>query len=119
MSNLDQRLRELEEALAMADNTLKNENKKEILSKLSNTDNVTTITKFHVIGVSIPFLAILGLYFIKPKFVMITDKKSGKQILCPKRLLMFAFLITIASYLGLYGLKYFKIYSARGSRVSG
>ena len=103
MSDIEEKLRQLEETLKDTETALHQE-KATMSGSKDKTDGSdaeqSCFPYTYVIGGLIPLLTLAGLYFSEPKFV--TKKVKGKQVVCMKKLFMYTGIITAVGLVIMY-----------------
>lgn len=99
MTDFDQRIQELEEALLDTETVIR---EKATMSNQEDTES-RCIQYIYIVGIAIPLLTAGILYFLKPKFI---KKKASKKI-NTNSLLMWVAIITIVGWVLLGVIKYY------------
>lgn len=109
MTDIEERLRQLEDTLTNTESVLQREK-----ASMPNSDDNTSGTEsgsgikcfpyVYIIGVVIPLITAAALYFAKPKWVSKKDK--GKQVVCMTSLLKWTLIISVIGWVGLYLVNY-------------
>lgn len=101
MSDIEERLSQLEETLINADSILQ----QDVGTMESGTESVEPVAKktvpyLYIAGALVPVLSAAGLYCMKPKWV--TKKQKGKQVVDMGSLLKWVIIITVVCWVAMY-----------------
>ncbi len=96
--DINKTIEDLEQAISKAEEEMHTTKKASLSSGFDFKANL-----LYIIGAAIPVVLVLAFYFIKPKFIL--DKKERIDYFS---LFKWVGLITIVSWLVLYGLHYYK-----------
>jgi hypothetical protein len=101
-------MEEFDKSLEDIENSINNIHTNQKAYMKNNKSKYNYKTYLYIIGILIPIISILILYFYKPKMVM--NKRKGKRRLCMRKLIMTVFLITIISWSILYLIYYLNLF---------
>ena len=97
MTDIEERLRQLEDTLTDTESVLQHE-------KMYMPEGQKCFPYVYIIAGLIPLLSAAALYIMKPSFV--TMKNKGKQVVCMAKLLKWVAMISIIGFIGLYLVNY-------------
>ena len=117
-NDLNERLRELEDALDNVDMNLRQDKASMpgVEDDKSSSAGIGGVSYLYIAAALIPIVVAAALYFAKPQMVL--RKEKGKSVICMKNLAKWTAIITAAGWAVLFGLKYCGIFNGSASASS-